>query len=191
MWENSKLNMAKESFSSFTSNYLDMVEFGLANLPTRQIQELTQLILSVKSMSGMVWLVGNGGSGCLASHMATDLQLGGVRAQSLTDFAAVSTYGNDISFEDSLSEQVKRLVQSRDLVIVISTSGKSPNLLRLASLHKQLKFKLVTLTGHEGGELYLAGDLNICVGGSHTGVIQDLQQTVLHLVCYWLIKERG
>ena len=116
--------MTKE-FYEFANNYKQDLEAALKDLDLESLRKASQLI---KNCKGLVWLAGNGGSAALASHMATDLQLAGVRAQALTDVAAITTYANDISYTDSITEQMKYLVRPGDLMILISTSGNSDNI---------------------------------------------------------------
>ena len=136
-----------------------------------------------------MWLVGNGGSACLASHMATDLQLAGVRAQALTDVAAVTTYGNDCGYEFCFSRQITHLAKRGDLLIAISGSGNSPNILNAADTAEDMGVQVVTVTGFEGGQLISSADAaSLYVPVNHMGVAQDVHQVMLHLICYSLME---
>lgn len=182
------------NFEKFATGYNNLLLKGLAQLEYRKIEEAVNLIRECK---GTVWLIGNGGSATLASHMATDLQLAGVRAISLTDVAAVTTYGNDQHFSRIFSQQLIRFQQEGDIVIAISGSGNSHNLLNAVdNLNKDIT--LITVTGFEGGllsrkihngaEEKLDNAIHLRCPAPHMGVSQDLHQVVLHMICYYLME---
>jgi len=171
--------------------YEEMVQEGLLATNPQTILQITQ---AIKDCTGIVWLVGNGGSGALASHMATDLQLAGVRAQAFTDMTAITTYGNDFGFENCFLQGLRRVVGSGDIVVMISTSGESENLIVVArylrSFESRWMNKVITLTGKGGGRLAGIGDINLIVPANHTGAVQDIQQSILHMIAYWLMKDK-
>jgi len=170
-------------FTVFSLEYRRDLQAALDELDFDSLLAATRLIRNCK---GLVWLAGNGGSASLASHMATDLQLAGIRAQALTDVAAITTYSNDVSYSDCISQQIKKLARPGDVVILISTSGNSANILQAA--FQCAGIKLIHLTGKSGGDLHQFGGLGLYTPAHHTGVVQDVHQTMMHLICYWLIK---
>lgn len=175
-------------FKEFAFNYMEDLQHALDHLDLNKVAEATKLIGECR---GTIWLIGNGGSAALASHMATDLQLAGKRAVALTDIAAVTTYANDRSYNDCFAAQLDRLSQPEDLLVAISGSGNSKNLRMALWAHRG---KTIAITGFKGGELGKVADLtgfkgvHINVPANHMGVAQDGHQVVLHMVCYYLIE---
>lgn len=174
----------------FIQEYLYSLKKGVDRLDWARLEEATDKIWNC---GGTVWLIGNGGSAALASHMATDLQLAGVRALALTDVAAITTYANDISFGYSFRGQLNRLMGREDILIAISGSGNSGNILDACELAKERGVYVIGLSGFErGGSLNDPGycDLHLHAPAQQMGQVQDLQQVMLHIICYWLMKER-
>lgn len=174
----------------FIQDYLYSLKKGLDRLDWEALEKATDRIWNC---SGTVWLIGNGGSASLASHMATDFQLAGVQAISLTDVAALTTHANDVSYTHSFRGQLKCLLGREDILIALSGSGNSGNILDACEFARERGVFVIGLSGFEtGGELSDPGycDLHLYAPAQHMGQVQDLEQTMLHLICYWLMEAR-
>jgi len=190
--------MKMHPFNEFAFDYMENLQYGLDHMNLEEVAKAVKLIQQCK---GTVWLIGNGGSAALASHMATDLQLAGIRAISLTDVASITTIGNDQSYFDTFSLQLKRLARPGDLLVAITGSGKSRNILRALSVARDSGMLSILLTGFDGGN---AGDMfherwnehvrfkgvHINMPVKHMGVSQDGHQIILHMICYYLMGEK-
>jgi D-sedoheptulose 7-phosphate isomerase len=170
-------------FSKFAREYVDMCQAGL------DFETIWHVADVIYYTEGRVYLVGNGGSASLADHMAVDLQLAGVDAVALTSGVALSSYGNDFGVENMFARQLQH-VGVEDTVILISTSGRSQNILNAYQVARENNAVVVTLTGKDGGELFGKGDYNIHVNCKETGPVQDLHQIALHVIAYWLMQEK-
>lgn len=181
------------TLQEFAVDYVDEVLIGACRLLTKpksnvQLETALRLIKSART----VYLIGNGGSATLASHMATDLRLAGIHAFALTDVAEITTIANDVDFDSCFSNQVKQLVEPGDLVIGISGSGNSVNIIK--GLYEAVRVGAYTLAivGKDGGHLSSGiptpNVLHIPTTGM--GPAQDLQQIALHILCYYLMEER-
>jgi D-sedoheptulose 7-phosphate isomerase len=158
---------------------------------SEDIMRFASAVNDVLKDSGKVVLFGNGGSACDAQHIAAEM-LGitagrdskrGLLAISLADNTALLTaVGNDLGYEEVFSRQVEAIVQKRDLVIGISTSGSSPNVINGLSAAKRLGAKTVALTG-EGGDLAKMADIAIPVPSDSVPRIQEAHITIGHIVC--------
>lgn len=174
----------------FIQDYLYFLKKGVDRLDWARLENAADHIWNC---SGTVWLIGNGGSACLASHMATDLQLASVRAIALTDVAALTTYANDLAFSYSFSAQLNRLMGREDILIALSGSGNSGNILDACAFARKKGVYVIGLSGFQrGGSLNDPGycDLHLHAPADSMGQVQDLQQVMLHIICYWLMKER-
>lgn len=176
----------------FAEGYQDELAASLRQLKPRLITQAVDLIQKCSASGGTVYLCGNGGSATLASHMATDLQLAGVRAISLTDVAAVTTYANDFGYDTSFSNQVDVLGRSGDILIAISGSGNSQNVLSAVVMASRKGMGSIMISGFSGGLMATTsyGTLHINCPSSHMGVAQDLHQVVLHQITYWLMSQK-
>jgi D-sedoheptulose 7-phosphate isomerase len=133
---------------------------------------------------------GNGGSAADAQHFATELvvrfekERPALPAIALsTDTSILTAAGNDYSFDQIFSRQVQALVQPGDVVIAISTSGNSRNVLEAVKEAKRKKAWVIGLTGGSGGKLKDAVDLCICAPSSRTAHIQECHIALIHGIC--------
>lgn len=140
-----------------------------------------------------ILVCGNGGSAADAQHFSAELlnrferERPGLPAISLTtDTSTITAIGNDYHFDDVFAKQVRALGQSGDVLLGISTSGNSRNVLRAIEAAHERGIICVGLNGREGGEMatVLSGqDVNICVPGSSTARIQEVHGIIIHCLC--------
>lgn len=134
---------------------------------------------------GHVFLVGNGGSATLASHFAADASKNaGLSAMAFNDAALLTATANDIAFEEIFALPLRRLARAGDLLIAISSSGNSPNIVRAIEAARSLSISAVTVTGMGADNRARAlGDLNFHVPSRRYGWVECAHQLILH---YWL-----
>ncbi len=133
---------------------------------------------------------GNGGSAADAQHLATELtsryktDRKALAALALTtDTSALTAIGNDFGFEHLFSRQIEALGQEGDIAIGISTSGKSPNILRAMTVARQKKLITVGLTGETGGDLAPLVDIMLNIPSTTTARIQEMHITLGQMLC--------
>lgn len=144
-----------------------------------------------------IWVMGNGGSAATASHLATDLSKTAyvkgrkrIKCIALNDNAAYMTaIGNDLKYDEVFSYQLEGLVAKDDLVILITGSGNSANILAAAGVAKKAGAVSVAMLGFDGGACKKAVDFHILVPSDQYGVIEDAHMAVGHVVAFWL-KQR-
>src|SRR5262245_20714758 len=131
-----------------------------------------------------LYIIGNGGSAGMASHMATDAAKNGrLRALAFNDSSLLTATGNDLAYDHVFSLPLERLARSGDMLIAISSSGNSPNIVRALEVARGLGVATVTLTGMRADNKARAlGDLNFYVPLSRYGWAESAHQVVLH---YW------
>jgi D-sedoheptulose 7-phosphate isomerase len=132
-----------------------------------------------------IYLVGNGASAAMASHFAADAcKNGGLRAQSFTDGALLTCTGNDVGFDQIFALPLARFARAGDLLITISSSGASPNILRALSRAQEMQLQIVTVSGKSADNPSRAfGEINFYVPTARYGWIESGHHVVLH---YWL-----
>jgi D-sedoheptulose 7-phosphate isomerase len=155
-------------------------------------QAATQMIQALLT-DRKILICGNGGSAADAQHFSAELlnrferERPGLPAISLTtDTSTITAIGNDYHFDDIFSKQVRALGQAGDVLLGISTSGNSRNVIRAIEAAHERGIVCVALNGREGGEItgLLTGqDVNICVPGSSTARIQEVHGIVIHCLC--------
>jgi D-sedoheptulose 7-phosphate isomerase len=172
------------NFKIFAGLYLDALGKTFSKMEPEHLWKVLEVL---KKCPGTIWLIGNGGSAALASHMATDLQLAGLRAISLTDVTAITTAANDHSYEFSFVSQLDALARGGDVLIAISGSGTSLNIVRATEWAMGNGLTVVGMSGFKGGKMQTHHLLHIPV--DHIGQAQDAQQIMLHMLAYWLMEE--
>lgn len=160
---------------------------GLLNvlqvLELKDVKYLMRCILQAKR----IWVIGNGGSMSTATHFAEDLlKLAGKKASSISDSSLLSMSGNDEGFENVFLYPLKTLVEKGDLVIGITTSGKSPNILKVMSSN-ELGCDKFLITGLGGKNLKVSKILIPC---KDVQICEDVSLVICHLVCKFIEEER-
>ncbi len=140
------------------------------------------LTLRVRAQRRTVYMIGNGASAAMASHFAADLAKNGrVHTQTFFDLALITAISNDIAYEQVFAEPLRRRGEGGDMLIAISSSGKSPNILAAADVAADLGMTIVTLTGKEpGNPLRKRGDLNLHVPAPTYGLTETAHAAALH-----------
>jgi len=143
------------------------------------------LAIKTKDTGNRIFLVGNGASASMASHAAADLgKNGGIRTEVFTDMSLITAIANDISFEQAFAEPLTRCVVQGDILVAISSSGKSKNILRAAEAAKQRRGKVITLSAmEESNTLRKMGDLNFYVPAKTYGLAETCHAAILH---HWI-----
>lgn len=131
---------------------------------------------------GRVWIVGNGGSAAIASHIAVDLtKNGGIRALAFNDAPTLTCLGNDFGYGDVFSKQIEYQARPCDVVVIISTSGKSANILEAANAARVLGCSIVTLSGmNPNNVLRQKGDVNFYIPSSSYGIVETSHLILMH-----------
>lgn len=131
-----------------------------------------------------VMFIGNGGSAAICSHMAIDFSKnGGIRSVVFTDGAAVTCLSNDLGYENVFAKQVELHGQAGDVLIAISSSGRSPNILAAADVARRGGITLVTLSGFDQrNPLRDMGEYNLYVASHEYGMVEVGHQLILHAV---------
>lgn len=167
-------------------------EFVAARLPYADIDATISEIMSAHQRGASIFVLGNGGSAALASHFACDLGKGTLihhksrnrfRVISLVDNVPLMTaWANDHGYEHVFAEQLKNLVESKDLVFAISGSGNSPNVLRALEVAKEHGARTIGLTGFEGGKMKSLCDVCVILPCDNMQVIEDFHLSMTHAI---------
>jgi D-sedoheptulose 7-phosphate isomerase len=144
----------------------------------------------VQTSGRHVYLIGNGASAAMASHFAADAcKNGGLRAQAFNDGALLTCAGNDAGFDEVFSLPLSRFAREGDLLITISSSGASPNILRALKCARETRLQIVTLSGKSlENPSRMLGDINFYMPATRYGWIESGHHVVLH---YWLDQYLG
>ena len=161
----------------------------LARLATVQIAEVATVIATRLQAGGKLLVLGNGGSAADAQHIAAEfvgryaLKRQALAAIALTtDQCALTAIGNDFGFEQVFSRQIEALGKCGDVVLAISTSGNSPNVLRALESARNLGLVTIGLTGKTGGKMRDLVDMCLNVPSDSTPRIQEAHTLIIHIL---------
>lgn len=171
------------------SNMLAMVSFRLANGreigPENGFRLWVQLTRELRRKRHTVFLIGNGASASMASHVAADLAKNAhVHTEVFSDLSLITAISNDMGYEHVFSEPLLRRAKKGDMLVAISSSGKSPNILAATSVARRMKLSVVTLSAMGANNpMRRAGTLNIYVAGRTYGNAESCHAALLH---HWM-----
>ena len=182
---------------AFASAYIGYLQSILQKLNTAEIGRFVETLLDARRRGATIFFIGNGGSAATASHFANDISIGTnsydqpFRAISLTDNVPIITaIGNDFGYEEIFVKQLRVLGQKGDVLVAISASGNSPNLLAAMAYAKQAGIKTVAITAFDGGKMKSAADEGIHVPTEprEYGPAEDVHMVIDHLVGAYLMR---
>jgi len=149
-----------------------------------------EMVQSTVSRGGTLFFCGNGGSAADAQHMATEYVVRYMRNRRAypaialtTDTSLLTAAGNDIGFENVFARQVEALAKAGDLLIIHSTSGNSPNVLRAAEAARAKGVAVLAFSARDGGALKALADHNVIIPTSRTDRAQELHLCIEHVIC--------
>lgn len=181
--------------SCYFARHSQVVENAALELAP-QIADCVKLLVEALAAGRKILIAGNGGSAADAQHFAAELvgrfmmERRGLPAIALTtDSSILTAVANDYGFERIFSRQVEALASAGDVVIGISTSGNSVNILAALATARQCGCTTIALLGRDGGTIASRVDLALIVGCPETPHIQEMHVTIIHLLCQ-LIEEQ-
>ena len=160
------------------------------------IAKVAKIVIDTYKAGGKVFLIGNGGSAADAQHIAAELvgrfklERKGLPAIALTSNTSILTaLANDYGYDTVFSRQLEALANDKDVLIAITTSGTSPNILKAVDVARSKNVKVIGLAGGNGGELKAVADLTIIVPSDNIPRIQEAHITVGHIICNLVERE--
>lgn len=194
--------MATETVASpaaieFPRQYKSKLLSTLENLDLDAVSGAIEILREARDRERHIFVCGNGGSASTASHFVTDMVKGAsyeresrFRIMALTDsMATVTAYSNDVGYYCIFAEQLKNFAQPGDVLIGISGSGNSPNVIQAVEYANRAGCKTVALTGRDGGKLGPMADVEIRVREPHMGRIEDAHLFACHMICYYFMEQ--
>jgi D-sedoheptulose 7-phosphate isomerase len=187
--------------SEFAKDYIHGLKGVLDRLPLKPVEEIIQAIEQAQNERRQVFVIGNGGSAATASHMMNDLCKGTLghkgdapwprlRVIALTDNVSLMTaWANDTDYDRVFSEPLKNLAQRGDLLIAISASGNSPNIIAAVEAAKHLGVKVIGLAGFGGGKLSKMADVSFVVASDEYGPVEDVHMILDHIITGYLYEK--
>ena len=186
-----------KSIQDFATEYIKGVGRLMDSLDAAQIARMVELVEQAGESGKRIYAIGNGGSAATASHFVNDMGKGASLGRErrfkivpLTDCVPwMTALSNDLCYEDVFVEQLRNFAEPGDVVIAVSGSGNSENVLRAVRYAREAGCHTVGLAGFQGGKLKELVDCCIVVESDHMGRIEDLHLVLLHIVCYYFMDQ--
>ena len=183
--------------ATFATSYLNYLSKVLKEIDPEEVANFVKSLLEAREAEATVFFMGNGGSAATASHFANDISVGTnsyhkpFRALSITDNNAVMTaIANDFGYSNVFERQLRVLGKKNDVIVGISASGNSPNLLKAFDAAKEMGIKTIALTAFDGGRMRKEADegIHVPTGFKEYGPAEDAHMILDHLVGAYLIQ---
>ena len=185
-------------------NYVESLSSALENMKVTGLngQEIDQeeglsqwckITSTVRANNATMYFTGNGASAMMASHMAADASKNGrFRSVAFNDAALMTAVSNDISYEESFAMPLKRFADPGAVLVTISSSGNSPNIVRAIEAARKLELQVVTLSGMKpDNRSRQMGDINFYIPADTYGVVEVTHQAILHCWLDKFMEEEG
>jgi D-sedoheptulose 7-phosphate isomerase len=184
---------------TYFDEYRDSLVEAISSVDLAKVDQLRQLLTAARADGRTIFTCGNGGSASTASHFATDLLKGAsygkdskFRVIALTDATStISAYSNDVGYEVVYEEQLRNFIHPDDVVVAISGSGTSENVIRALRFAQSAGAHAVALTGRDGGTLGTVASLHINVAEQHMGRIEDAHLAICHMLAFSFIDRES
>jgi D-sedoheptulose 7-phosphate isomerase len=171
--------------------YWDQMADLARAMPHHLMVRAAEILLDCHQRGGTIFVVGNGGSAATASHFACDLSKG-TRTQGILPFRVVpltdnmplvTAWANDSGYDRIFAEQLTALVRPGDVVVIISASGNSPNVVAAAEVARFARAITISMTGRTGGRVSLVSDLTIRTPSDSIEMVEDAHMVIAHSIC--------
>ena len=183
---------------SFFTKYITHLCDVLQAIDEASIEQIVRKLEDIHASNAKVYIIGNGGSAATASHMANDLSVGlklreirNFNVESLSDNSSVCTaIANDIGYKNIFYAQLKNKIKKDDLLIAISCSGNSPNIVKAAEYAKKEGAMVLGMTGFDGGRLKELADIkfHVATDKGEYGVVEDVHMILDHIIYSYYIS---
>ena len=176
----------------YFSKYFETIEQSLKAIESEQLEQVASMILETHESGKKIILAGNGGSAAMASHVAVDLtKAAGIRAINFNEADLITCFANDYGYEHWIAKAIEFYADSGDLVILISSSGNSKNILNGALQAKSMQLSIVTLSGFsQDNSLRKLGDHNLWLCSTSYNIVEMTHHVWLVAIIDYLTENK-
>lgn len=192
------VSMDWSSIATYAHDYAASLKAAIEAISSDAVEQVCNRVCRAAENGNQIFVVGNGGSAAIAEHLCCDWTKGThctghpvISSRSLTANTAVySAIANDYGFEHVFDTQVEFFAKEGDVLIAISSSGNSPNVLNAVSRAKELGLFVAGFSGFSGGKLAEIADVSIYVPTRNYGIVEDAHQAVMHIIAQYIACRR-
>jgi phosphoheptose isomerase len=187
-----------EDFQRFVTGYYEKFAEQLLSFDKGTLPGILNVMMDVAERGGTLWVAGNGGSAAISDHTVCDVSKGThaeshppIRSASLASNGPMLTaIGNDIAYDQVFRKQLEYYLQPGDAVLLVSSSGNSPNVVEACRYAKQVGVPTIAFVGFKGGELKSLADHVVHIEIENYGIAEDTHQSLIHVLTQYLAAAR-
>ena len=184
------------NLKNFLRNYITGLNNELLNIDINKFKKISDLIIKTIKSKNTIYVCGNGGSSAISNHYICDyLKLIRHNTNLIPKVISLSSnnellsaISNDIDYSEVFKYQLESLGEKNDLVVMVSSSGNSSNVVKAAKYCKKKKIKTISFTGFSGGKLKKMTDLNLHLNLKTYGQTEDSHHILMHMIMHYIIK---
>ena len=187
-----------ESAGSYVGAYAQETARAVSSIEPAALDRAADILLDAYTGGAGVFSCGNGGSASIANHMQCD-HLKGIRTNTdlmprvvslASNVELLTAIGNDMGYENVFTYQLQSQARSGDVLIAVSSSGRSPNIVGALQWARDHGLHTIALTGFAGGEAREMADVTIHIDSANYGIIEDLHQAIMHALAQYIRQSR-
>ena len=186
------------SAASYLAGYVDESLWAATSIDPAALDRAAAVLLEAYTGGAEVFSCGNGGSAAIANHLQCDHMKGIRLATDLTprvvslsaNVELLTAIANDLAYEDVFVYQLQSQSKPGDVLIAISSSGRSPNIVRALTWAREHGLRTIALTGFDGGDARAVAEVTIHVDGANYGIVEDLHQAIMHGLAQYIRQSR-
>src|SRR3954452_25283976 len=191
------MSSASAQISQWVDRYRHQQQTATESIPTAQVTRLIEKLRTILHADGQLFVFGNGGSAANASHFVTDLGKGSsdkigkrFRVLSLNDNVSwMTALGNDYAYEDVFVRQLENYGRAGDVVLALSVSGNSPNVVKGLEWARANGLHTIALVGAKRGRMADVAHDVVVINDTHYGRVEDAQMGICHILCYAFMEK--
>jgi D-sedoheptulose 7-phosphate isomerase len=184
--------------AQFVEDYYRRFVQVLESFDKAPLEQICEVLLEVSERNGTLWVAGNGGSAAISDHTVCDTTKGTfvegqppIRSVSLaSNGPMITALGNDISYDEIFRQQLVYYLQPEDALLVVSSSGNSPNVVNACRYAKERGVPTIAFVGFRGGKLAEMADHVVWIDVDNYGIAEDTHQSLIHVLTQYL-KDRA
>jgi len=177
--------------SIFFKNYFQLIDNGNRSIEYSELILVSEIITKVNNAGGTVFIIGNGGSAAIASHVAIDFtKVANIPATTFNESSLLTCFSNDYGYEHWVEKALEFYAKENDMVILISSSGQSQNIINGAKKAREMKLPLITFSGFsEQNQLREMGDVNLWIDSDKYNIVEIVHQNWILSIIDYLIEK--
>ncbi len=182
----------------YADGYFELMAQAMRSIDRRAIEAAGEVLRSALERGAAIYACGNGGSAAISNHLECDCLKSvqtdtdwrpNVRSLS-ANMSVITAIGNDLSFADIFVYQLRTLARRGDVLVTVSSSGDSENVVRAVGWARDNGVATIAMTGFEGGRTARLADINLHVAAANYGIVEDLHQSLMHILSQFMRQSR-